>query len=45
MTTAEQLWDLIEGLQDNGLLEYTHLVTGKLFVSNRDVTHILFRCI
>jgi len=30
VTTAEQLWDLIEGLQANDLLSYTHLVTGYI---------------
>lgn len=30
VTTAEQLWDIIEGLKQNGLLEYTHLITGSL---------------
>ena len=30
VTSAEQLWDLIEGLRANGLLSYTHLITGSL---------------
>ena len=25
---GEQLWDIIEGMKANGLLEYSHLVTG-----------------
>lgn len=29
VTTAEQLWDLIEGLKANDLLQYSHLVTGE----------------
>ena len=28
VTTAEQLWELIEGLRANNLLTYSHLVTG-----------------
>lgn len=27
---GEQLWELIEGLEANGLLYYTHLLTGTL---------------
>ena len=28
---GDQLWTLIEGLEANDLLHYTHLLTGKLF--------------
>ena len=27
---GDQLWTLIEGLEANDLLHYTHLLTGKL---------------
>lgn len=27
---GEELWELIEGLQANDLLEYTHLLTGYI---------------
>lgn len=26
---GKQLWDLIEGLEENELLHYTHLLTGE----------------
>ena len=28
--SGEQLWRLIQGLQDNDLLHYTHLLTGYI---------------
>ncbi len=27
---GKELWDLVEGLQTNDLLEYTHLLTGYI---------------
>jgi hypothetical protein len=29
---GEQLWDLIEGLDQNSLLSYTHLLTGCVYI-------------
>ena len=26
---GEQLWEIVEGLKANGLLEYSHMVTGE----------------
>lgn len=31
---GEQLWELIEGLEANDLLFYTHLLTGSNFIKN-----------
>ena len=28
--SGDQLWKLIQGLQDNDLLQYTHLLTGYI---------------
>lgn len=36
---GKQLWDLIEGLEANNLLFYTHLLTGKCNVTH---LHLLF---
>lgn len=31
---GKQLWDLIEGLEENQLLHYTHLLTGETFITS-----------
>lgn len=38
---GEQLWDVIEGLEANGLLYYTHLLTGEFFKSPPRLSSIL----
>lgn len=38
---GEQLWQLIEGLEANELLHYTHLLTGVLNTTLRSCLHPL----
>jgi hypothetical protein len=38
---GEQLWALIEGLEANDLLHYTHLVTGQLEFLSIDLTAVI----
>lgn len=39
---GEQLWTLIEGLEANELLNYTHLLTGVSFLSLLHLSCFIF---
>jgi hypothetical protein len=36
---GDQLWDIVEGLKANGLLEYSHLVTGDVLAMAKGTPH------